>query len=85
MDSCLQGTIGEVVVVHKDRLCRFGYELIERLVYKAGGHITVLEEDKHKSSEQELAEDLLSIVTIYSCKQMGRRKYKPKHNQDEKD
>ena len=54
LDSCLQGTIGEVVVAQKDRLCRFGYELIERLVYKAVGHITVLEEDKHKSSEQEL-------------------------------
>jgi putative resolvase len=78
LDSCLRGTIGELVIAHRDRLCRFGYELIEQIVEKSGGRITVLdvEDKKHTSSEQELAEDLLSIVHIYSCRQMGKRKYK---------
>jgi len=78
LDACLQGTIGEVVVAHRDRLCRFGFELLQILIEKGGGKITVLDNDGNKSSEQELSEDLLSIVHIYSCKQMGKRSYKAK-------
>ena len=76
LESCLQGVIGEVVIAHRDRLSRFGFELIKCFITKAGGTITVLDDDGHKSTEQELAEDLLSIVHIYSCKQMGKRSYK---------
>lgn len=88
LDSCLQGTIGEVVVAHRDRLCRFGYEIVEYLVTKSGGRIVVVSDESStddengneqkgkKSTEQELAEDLLSIVHIYSCRQMGKRKYR---------
>ena len=75
LDACIQGTIGEVVVAHKDRLSRFGYDLIESIVLKAGGKITLLDNPETKSSEQELADDLLSIVHIFSCRQMGKRKY----------
>ena len=76
LDSWLQGLIGEVVIAHRDRLSRFGFELIKCFITKAGGTITVLDDDGNKSTEQELAEDLLSIVHIYSCKQMGKRSYK---------
>jgi len=75
LDSCLQGTIGELVIAHRDRLCRFGFELIESIVQKSGGKITVIDNETNKSTEQELAEDLLSIVHIYSCRQMGKRSY----------
>jgi predicted site-specific integrase-resolvase len=75
LDSCLQRTIGELVVAHRDRLCRFGFELIQSIVEKSGGKITVIDNETNKSTEQELAEDLLSIVHIYSCKQMGKRSY----------
>lgn len=78
LDSCIQRTIGEVVIAHRDRLCRFGFELFKLFVEKSGGRITVLDDERNKSTEQELAEDLLSIIHIYSCKQMGRRKYKNK-------
>lgn len=76
LDSCLQGTIGEVIVAHRDRLSRFGFDLIKLIITKSGGKLIVLDDDKHKTSEQELAEDLLSIVHIYSCRQLGKRKYK---------
>ena len=76
LDSCIQGTIGEVVVAHRDRLSRFGFDLIKIVTEKAGGSITVLDDEQNKSTEQELAEDLLSIVHIYSCRQMGKRSYK---------
>ena len=78
LDSCIQGVIGEVIVAHRDRLSRFGFDLIKLIIEKAGGTITVIDDTQHKSTEQELAEDLLSIIHIYSCKQMGKRSYKTK-------
>jgi putative resolvase len=35
LDACLQGTIGEVIIAHRDRLCRFGFDLIKHLVEKS--------------------------------------------------
>jgi predicted site-specific integrase-resolvase len=78
LDACLQGLIGEIVIAHRDRLSRFGFDLIELLVSKSGGKIIVLDDQHNKSTEQELAEDLLSIVHIYSYRQMGKRSYKSK-------
>ena len=78
LDACVQNSIGEVVVAHRDRLCRFGFDLVKQIIEKSGGSITVIDDEKNKSSEQELAEDLLSIINIYSCRQMGKRKYKTK-------
>lgn len=80
LDSCLQGTIGEIVIAHRDRLSRFGFELINTIVNKSGGKITVIDDERNKSTEQELSEDLLSIIHIYSCRQMGKRKYKRNEN-----
>ena len=76
LDSCLQNTIGNIVIAYKDRLCRFGFELLEELVTKAGGTITILNQDDNKSDEQELSDDLLSIVQIFCCRKMGKRKYR---------
>ena len=84
LDECLSGTIGEIIIAHRDRLSRFGYDLIESIVKKAGGKITVIQNQESKSTEQELAEDLLSIIHIYSCRQMGRRNYS-KNNKNTKD
>jgi predicted site-specific integrase-resolvase len=78
LDACLQGTIGEIIVAHRDRLCRFGFDLIKLIVTKSGGSINVINDQQNKSSEQELSEDLLSIIHIYSCRQMGKRSYKTK-------
>ena len=76
LERALLGTIDEVVVAHKDRLCRFAFGLFERLFQMCKVRLIVLNVDDNKSTEQELAEDLLSIVHIYSCRNMGRRRYK---------
>jgi len=81
LESCLQGNIGEVVIAYRDRLCRFAFELIKIIIEGAGGFITVINDENHKSSEQELSEDLLSIIQIYCCKSMGKRRY-AKGNKD---
>lgn len=78
LDTCLQRDIGRVVIAHRDRLSRFAYDFINTIIKKSGGEIIVIDDEQNKSSEQELAEDLLSIIHIYSCRQMGRRKYKNK-------
>jgi len=85
LDACLQGRIGDVVVAHRDRLCRFGFDLVEQLVCKAGGKVIVLEDNDNKSSEQELAEDLLSIIHVFSCKQMGKRSYATRKTKNSED
>lgn len=83
LESCLQHTIGNLVIAHRDRLCRFGYELIEQIVNRSGGNIIVLDQtDRVVTSDEELASDLLSIVHIYSCRQMGKRKYTNKRSNE---
>jgi putative resolvase len=82
LERAIQGTLGEVVVAHKDRLSRFAFDLIKWIIEQRDGRVIVLDEDIHKSTEQELAEDLLSIVHVYTCRQMGRRRYKIKDIKD---
>ena len=71
------GKINEVVIVHRDRLCRFGYELIEDIVKKySNGKITIINESKNKEPKEELVEDVLQIMNIFVAKINGLRKYK---------
>jgi predicted site-specific integrase-resolvase len=75
LDSAIQGHIGEIVVTHKDRLCRFGFELIERIVGTySKGKIVVLDQEK-TSPEKELVNDLLSIITVFSSRLYGLRSH----------
>ena len=84
LDACLQKRIGEVVIAYRDRLCRFGFELIESLIKKAGGKITIIGPENDEVDEsKELADDLLAIGTIFSCRQMGRRSYKNRKSETE--
>ena len=77
LELTMSDKLEEVVVAHKDRLCRFAFELICWILEKYGVKLVVLNETIH-STEQELAEDLLSIIHVFSCKQMGKRRYKTK-------
>jgi putative resolvase len=72
LDSAEKGDVEEIVVTHPDRLCRFGFELIERIVQKYNGKIVVLDKEK-TSPEQELVNDLISIVTVFSSRLYGLR------------
>jgi predicted site-specific integrase-resolvase len=82
LESAMSGDLEEVVVAHRDRLCRFAFELIELIIVSNGGKLTVLDHDDSEAKERELAEDILSIVHVYSCRQMGRRRYKSKKDKD---
>jgi predicted site-specific integrase-resolvase len=76
IDMAIMGKIKEVVVVHKDRLCRFGYELIEDIIKKySNGKITIISGQKDKEPQEELVEDVLQIMNIFVAKMNGLRKY----------
>ena len=66
-----------IVVQYKDRLLRFGFELIEYFASLNNVKIEVLDK-KDKSEEQELTEDLIQIITVFSYKLQGKRKSKTK-------
>ena len=66
-----------IVVLYKDRLLRFGFELIEYFASLNNVKIEVLDK-KDKSEEQELTEDLIQIIKVFSCKLQSKRKSKTK-------
>ena len=78
LERALSGKLEEVVVSHRDRLCRFAFELLESVFKSCGVRLVVLDHggDSPESTEQELANDILSIIQVYSCRAMGRRRYK---------
>ena len=76
IDYAITGDIEEVVVVYKDRLTRYGYELIEDLIKKYSNGRIILLDDKKKEAKEELVEDVLQIMNIFVAKINGMRKYK---------
>ena len=74
LDDAIKGNIGEVVVTHKDRLCRFGFELVLRIIESSNGKIVVLDK-KETSPEKELVDDILSIITVFSTRLYGLRSH----------
>lgn len=66
-----------IVVLYKDRLLRFGFELIEYFASLNDVKIEILDKID-KNQDQELVEDLVQIVTLFSCKIQGKRKAKTK-------
>jgi predicted site-specific integrase-resolvase len=75
LGRAMRGDKLELVVAHKDRLARFGFELIEWVIQQNGGRIVVLNQT-NLSPEQELTNDLLSILHVFSCRMHGLRNYK---------
>ena len=70
-----RGEIARVLVAHKDRLARFGFDLPDHLTRENGCEIIVANQES-LSPEQEMVEDLLSIVHTFSGRLDGMRKYK---------
>ena len=74
LDATLRGMVQEVVVLHKDRLCRYGIELMESLFDKTGTRFVVHSQSSNgENSTQELAEDLLAITNVFVARNNGRR------------
>lgn len=61
-----------VRVSHKDRLCRFGFDLIEYIL-KAHGATIVVETDHTHTAEEDLAHDVMSVITVFGARLHGKR------------
>ena len=72
-----QGEVDKIVVLYKDRLLRFGFELIEYVCSLYHCEIEIVDTTQ-KSEQEELVEDLIQIVTVFSCRLQGKRANKTK-------
>jgi len=69
--------VERVVVLYKDRLLRFGFELVEYMASLYNCEIEIID-NTEKTEQQELVEDLVQIITVFSCKLQGKRANKAK-------
>ena len=77
MHRVAQGEVSQIVVGHKDRLCRFGFDFVEWFCNLNGCKITVLGKTE-LSPDEELMQDFMSIMHCFSSKLYVLRKYKEK-------
>jgi predicted site-specific integrase-resolvase len=76
LEQLYQRNIGEVVVSTQDRFSRLGAtELFEWMFDQFGGKLTILNQRASKSSNEELAEELLEVITVFTARYHGRRSY----------
>jgi putative resolvase len=76
------GDVGTIVVAHRDRLCRFGFEFVEWYCHQYGCEVVVLD-DQEFSPQQELVEDILAILHCFSSRVYGLRKYRTAIQKDQ--
>ena len=77
IDACVEGEISTIIIAHKDRFIRFGYDWYEKFLKKCHVEIIVVNNEK-LSPQEELVQDLISIIHVFSCRIYGLRKYKKK-------
>jgi predicted site-specific integrase-resolvase len=75
LERVMRGDKLTLIVAHKDRLARFGFDLIRWLVEYNGGKILVLDQSAY-SPQQELVSDLLAIITVFGARVNGLRRYR---------
>ncbi len=73
LEFVLQGNVEEVVVTDPDRLCRFSLDLIKQIFKHFDTRLVILCNQENSSQEEELAQDLLSIVNVFVARNNGRR------------
>src|SRR5258708_13165563 len=70
--------VGEVAITYADRLTRFGQDYLELLFESFGVRLTILELEEEKTPEQELTQDLLTLIASFSGRLYGMRAHKQK-------
>lgn len=82
LELILEKKIQRIVLTHKDRLLRFGAELIFSLCEAQGIEIVIINQGEQPSFEEELAQDVLEIITVFSARLYGSRSHKNKKLMD---
>ena len=78
LEMILRRRTERLVITHKDRLLRFGAELVFTLCELQGIEIVIIHQGEQPSFEEELAQDVLEIITVFSVKLYGSRSHKSK-------
>lgn len=73
LERVMRGQVRRVYVSHKDRLCRFAFDLLEFICSHHGTEIVVADDGDAKTSESELADDIVSIITVFGARLYGSR------------
>ncbi|HVE45058.1 MAG TPA: IS607 family transposase [Gammaproteobacteria bacterium] len=78
LEEILAGKIDRLVITHKDRLLRFGAELIFAICEAKEVEVVILNKGEEGKFEEELAKDVLEIITVFSARLYGSRSKKTK-------
>ncbi len=78
LEQTLEGQVGRLVVTHKYRLLRFGAELVFAICEAKGVEVVIINRGDEPSFEEDLAKDVLEIITVYSARLYGARSRKNK-------
>lgn len=76
LDEIVEGRAGRLVLTHKDRLLRFGAELVFAICEMKGVEVVILNQSEDTSFEEDLARDVLEIITVFSARLYGARSRK---------
>lgn len=83
IDECMTNEIGTIIITHKDRFIRFGFDWFKRFLNKFGVKFIIVNNES-LSPQEELVQDIISILHVFSCRIYGLRKYKKKIKEDMK-
>ncbi len=73
LDAIIDGQVGRLVITHKDRLLRFGAELVFAVCEARQVEVVILNQGEDTMFEQDLARDVLEIITVFSARLYGSR------------
>jgi putative resolvase len=76
LDDIVEGRIHRLVITHKDRLLRFGAELVFAICEARNVEVVILNQGEDTTFEQDLAKDVLEIITVFSARLYGSRSRK---------
>ena len=82
LDDVREGKVSQIYVTHKDRFIRFGFDWFSSFCQKCGCEIVVVN-NQDLSPQEELVQDLIAIIHVFSCRIYGLRKYKKKLKDDD--
>ena len=81
LNMVMENKINQIFITYQDRFIRFGFDWFEDLCKQHGTKIVVIN-NPATSPDQELVNDLISIIHVFSCRLYGLRKYKKKIKDD---
>ena len=76
IQNICSGKMDRLVLTHKDRLLRFGSELVFSLCEQFGIEVVIMNRSEESSFEDDLVQDVLEIITVFSARLYGARSRK---------